>query len=182
MFIPEHSILIVIDIQGKLARLMHAKDVLFAQVSKLIRAAALLEIPIIVTEQVPAKLGRTIPEIAVHLKEYHPVEKSSFSCCGNDEFIKKLEQSGRRQVVVSGIEAHVCVYQTVCGLLERKYEVQVAGDAVASRSVDDKYYALDRLKYLGAGLISTEMIICEWLGTSEHPKFKQVSDLIKKSR
>lgn len=182
MFIPENSILIVIDIQGKLARLMHAKDVLFAQVSKLIRAAALLKIPILVTEQVPAKLGRTIPEIAAHLKKYHPIGKSSFSCCGNRDFIKKLKDSGRKQVVVAGIEAHVCVYQTVCDLLTKKYEVQVAGDAVASRFVDDKYYALDRMKVLGAGLTSTEMIICEWLGTSEHPKFKQVSDLIKNTR
>ena len=182
MFIPEHSLLIVVDIQGKLAQLMHAKEALFRQVSKLIRAAASLEIPILVTEQAPSKIGRTIPEIATHLKEYHPIEKSSFSCCGSEEFTNKLAASGRRQVVICGIEAHVCIYQTVCGLLAGKYEVQVAGDAVASRSVDDKYYALDRMKILGAGLTSTEMIICEWLATSEHPKFKQVSNLIKKAK
>jgi nicotinamidase-related amidase len=179
MFIPENSILIVIDIQGKLAHLMHAKEDLFVQVSKLIRAATLFEIPLCITEQVPAKLGRTIPEVALHLKEHHPIEKSSFSCCGNDTFVKKLKESGRRQVLISGIEAHVCIYQTVCDLLAKQYDVQVVGDAVASRSVDDKYYALDRMKYLGAGLTSAEMIICEWLRTSEHPKFKEVTKLIK---
>src|SRR3989338_3186230 len=142
MFLPENSILVVIDIQGKLAQLMHARDALFLQVSKLVRAAALLDIPIIVTEQVPAKIGRTVPEIARHLKVYLPVEKSSFSCCGSDQFIWKLKESGRKQIVISGIETHVCVYQTVCDLLVKKYDVQVVGDAVASRTVDDKNYAL----------------------------------------
>src|SRR3989338_8038589 len=117
MFSPEHSVLIVIDIQGKLARLIHAKDALFIQVAKLIRAATLLEVPVLVTEQVPAKIGKTIPEITTHLKEYHPIEKSSFSCCGDDEFNHKPKETGRRQVLIAGIEAHVCVYQTVCDLL-----------------------------------------------------------------
>jgi len=179
MFTPENTILCVIDIQGKLAQLMHAKEVLFAQVTRLIRAATILNIPIIVTEQVPTKIGRTIPEIATHFNEYHPIEKSSFSCCGNDEFNNKLKESGRKQVLITGIETHVCVYQTVCDLIEKKYDVQVVGDAVASRSVDNKYYALDRIKNIGVCLTSTEMIICELLKTSEHPKFKEVTQLIK---
>ena len=179
MFLPEYSLLVVVDIQGKLAQLMHAKNALFLQVSKLIRAATILDIPILLTEQAPAKIGRTIPEIAMHFKDYLPVEKNSFSCCGSEEFSRKLKETGRREIVICGIETHVCVYQTVCDLLAGRYEVQVAGDAVGSRTVDDKYYALDRMRYLGAALVSTEMIICEWLRTCEHPKFRGISALIK---
>jgi len=179
MFSVENSVLIVIDIQGKLAKLMHAQDILFTQVSKLIRTAYLLDIPILVTEQVPQKIGRTVPEIADHLNEYHPIEKNTFSCCGEKQFNEDLKKTGRKQVIITGIEAHVCVYQTVCDLQDQKYSLQVVGDAVSSRSVDDKYFGLDRIKNMGIRLSSTEMIICELLKTAEHPKFKEVINVIK---
>jgi len=179
MFSPEKAILLVIDIQGKLARLMHRRDQLFRNVSMLIQTASILEMPVVVTEQVPEKIGKTIPEIAKLLKDYQPIIKQCFSCCREDRFVKELETLNRKQIVVSGIEAHVCIYQTVCDLLSENFEIQVVGDAVSSRTETNKYFGLDRIKQLGGGVTSTEMIICELLKTCEHPRFKEIVNLIK---
>jgi len=179
MFSPENTILLVIDVQGKLARLMHKKDELFRHISGLIRIASFLDIPIIVTEQVPEKIGTTISEITELLKGTQPLPKACFSCCRQDQIMQKLESLNRKQIVVAGIEAHVCVYQTVHDLIHKQYEVQVVGDAVSSRTEMNKHFALDRIKFLGGGITSTEMIACEWLKTSEHPKFREIIRLIK---
>lgn len=179
MFSPENAILLVIDIQGKLARLMHRRDQLFRNVSTLIQAASILEMPVVVTEQVPEKIGKTIPEITKLLKDCRPIIKQSFSCCGEDRFVQEIETLNRKQVIVAGIETHVCIYQTVCDLLNRNFEIQVVGDAVSSRTEANKCFGLDRIKSLGGGITSTEMIICELLRTCEHPQFRKVVGLIK---
>ena len=179
MFSTESTILLVIDLQEKLAPLMYEKDQIILQVSKLIRFARIMDIPILVTEQVPQKIGRTIPQIVGLIEHIQPILKSSFSCVGNDAFVQRLQASGRQQVVVTGIEAHVCVYQTVRALLEKKFMVEVVSDAISSRRAADKCIALERMKWLGASLTSTEMIICELLKTAEHPKFREVIRLIK---
>jgi len=179
MFLPENTILAVIDIQGKLAQLMHKKHELFKNTSRLIQASFLLKIPVLVTEQVPEKLGSTIPEISKLLKDDQPIGKTSFSCCGQDQFMQKLAALNRKQVIVTGIEAHVCVYQTVCDLISKNFDVQVVGDAVSSRTQENKNYALERIKSCGGTITSTEMIICELLRDSTHPHFKDVINLIK---
>jgi len=179
MFSSENAVLLVIDIQGKLARLMHRRDQLFRNVSILIQTASILEIPVVVTEQVPEKIGKTVPEIAKLLIDCRPITKQSFSCCGEDRFVQELESLNRKQVILAGIEAHVCVYQTVCDLLSRNFEIQVVGDAVSSRTEANKYFGLDRVKLLGGGVTSTEMIICELLKTCEHPQFREIINLIK---
>jgi len=179
MFSPENTILLVIDIQGKLARLMHNRNELFRNVATLIQTASHLEIPTIVTEQVPEKIGTTIPEITKLIKYYQPITKASFSCCGEDRFIQELETLNRKQIIVTGIETHVCVVQTISDLLNMQYEVQVVGDAVSSRTEANKQFGLDRAGALGAGITCTEMIICELLKTCKHPRFKDVVGLIK---
>jgi len=179
MFSPENAILLVIDIQGKLAHLMHERNELFRHVSRLIQAAYILDVPIIITEQAPEKIGKTIPEITDVLKDYQPIPKTSFSCCGENQFIQKLESYHRKQIIVTGIESHVCVYQTVCDLLRMKYDAQVVGDAVSSRTLANKLFALDRIKAAEGSITSTEMIICELLKTSKHPKFKDIMGLLK---
>ena len=179
MFSPEKAILLVIDIQGKLARLMHKGRELFQNVATLIQSASILEMPVIITEQVPEKLGKTIPEITKFMKFYQPITKSSFSCCGEDAFVKELESLDRKQVIVTGIETHVCVYQTVSDLMEKNYQVQVVGDAVSSRTQDNKHFGLERIRSMGGSITSTEMIICELLKTCEHPQFREVVKLIK---
>ena len=179
MFSPENTILLVIDIQGKLARLMHKRDQLFRNVATLVQSASLLEMPMIITEQVPEKIGATIPEITKFIKHYQPITKSCFSCCGENQFLKELEGLNRKQIIVTGIESHVCVYQTVCDLLSRHFDVQIVGDAVSSRTEANKQSGLDRISALGGGITCTEMIICELLKGCEHDKFKEIINLIK---
>jgi nicotinamidase-related amidase len=171
--------LVVVDVQGKLAGLMHDKETLFKNIRILIQAAKILDIPILWCQQVPAALGPTVPEIAELLGGCEPVNKSSFSCCGCEEFNSKLEELGRKQVLLCGIETHVCVYQTAVDLIERDYEVDVIADAVSSRTPDNKQIGLNRIAAEGARLSSTEMALFEILRTADHPQFKQVAKLVK---
>ena len=179
MFTIQNSFLLVIDVEGKLAFLMHEREKLFRNITKLIEACRILDIPIIFTEQVPEKIGQTVPEILDLLKNESPVVKASFSCCGSISFLNKLKRFKRKQIIVTGIETHVCVYQTVYDLLAQKFEIQVVADAVSSRGLENKQTALERMNNSGARLTSAEMIICELLKTSKHPKFKEIIGLIK---
>ena len=179
MFNPDKSLLLVIDVQGKLASLVHEQDKLAFAVLALIKAAKILQLPIIYTEQVPAKIGTTIPPIADELTGIKSIEKNSFSCCGNESFLKSLRAAKRRQVIVAGIETHVCVYQTVADLVDLKYAVDVVVNAVSSRHLIDKTTALMKMEKLVAGMTTVEMIICELLKTAQHPRFRDLMALIK---
>ena len=179
MFRIQNAVLLIIDVQGKLASLMHEKGQLFTRLKGLIRAAQILEIPIIYTEQVPEKIGKTVPEVAELFKNQPPITKTSFSCWGSDPFQKKLLGLKRKQIFVAGIETHVCVYQTVADLLEAKFEVQVVADAVSARSCSNHQIAIERMKTLGAGITCLEMITCELLRTADHAQFKDILALIK---
>lgn len=179
MFTIDKSVLVVIDIQGKLAQLAHDKERTYKHVQALIKAAQALDIPILWTEQVPEKIGPTIDEVASLLHYLKPIRKLTFSCYLEKAFVDTLKKIGRKQVIICGIETHVCVYQTVADLVAQKYEVQVVVDAVSSRAKENKDWALERIRSTGATLTATEMIICELLRTSEHPRFKEVLSLIK---
>jgi len=179
MFSADNSVLLVIDVQEKLAKHMSEKDSLYKNIQSLIHAAQYLEIPILTTEQVPDKIGKTIPEIVGLLKDSPVIEKSSFSCCGQELFVQELEALNKRQIIISGIEAHICVYQTVSDLISLGYEVQVVEDAISSRTIQNKKLAIKRINSMGAKLTSTEMILCELLKTAEHEKFRDVLKLIK---
>ncbi len=167
------------DVQGKLARKMYGKEKLFRNLQALIQGAQILSIPILWTEQVPKKIGRTLPEFVKMLANSKPIRKASFSCALNRDFMEALQGLHRKQILVSGIEAHVCVYQTVVDLLEKRYEVQVVADTVSSRKRENRDLAFARMKELGASLTSVEMILCELLRTTENPKFREILRLIK---
>ena len=179
MFTVDHAILLVVDVQGKLANLVHEKSKVHHNIIDLLEAAKILSLPILYTEQVPEKIGKTIPGIGKYFKKNPPVVKKSFSCCGSMEFLQKLNSFNRSQVIVCGIETHVCIYQTVIDLLDRRFKVQVVADAVSSRKKEDKDIALERMKMAGALLTSTEMITCELVRTSEHKNFKEIIKLLK---
>lgn len=179
MFSIQNSILLVIDVQGNLAQRMHHAENLISRITLTIKAAQILEIPIIHTEQVPQKLGKTTPAIAELLKDTPPIEKSTFSCWERDMFVKKLCSLKRPQVFVVGIEAHVCVFQTVSDLLKANYKVQVVVDAVSARTLENKNTALQRMHDLGAILTSTEMMATELIRGAEHKNFKDILSLIK---
>ncbi|HEX9926689.1 MAG TPA: hydrolase [Anaerolineae bacterium] len=172
--------LIVIDVQGKLAQLMHQKERLFANTKRMIKGAQVLDIPLLWTEQVPDKLGPTTPEIAKLLAEsVRPISKSSFSCCGHAPFMEAFNALGRRQVLLTGIEAHVCVYQTALDLLDMGYEVQVVTDAVSARIAENKQIGIDRMQAAGAALTSTEMALFELLRVAAGDQFKAITKIVK---
>ncbi len=179
MLTIDNTALIVIDVQGKLAQLMYEKDRFFDNLQKIIKGAQVLEIPIIVTEQIPEKLGPTIPELANLFSDFRPIEKVSFSCGGNEDFIKALAASGRQQVLLTGMETHVCVYQTAMDLLHSGYEVHIVADAVSSRAADNKVIGLEKIKDAGAFITSTEMALFELLKVAEGTTFKQIIQIVK---
>lgn len=165
--------------QGKLAQLMHGKEVLFKNIQILIQAAKVLDIPILWCQQCPAALGPTVPEIAELLAGNEPINKSAFSCCGVETFSSRLNEMGRDQILLCGIETHVCIYQTAVDLLRKGFCVDVAADAVSSRTLDNKQIAIRRMAAEGANVTSIEMALFELLRTAEHPQFRQIAKLIK---
>ena len=179
MLTTENSALILVDVQGKLAQAMHDKEKFFDAIIRLVKGARILELPILWNEQNPAGLGPTIPEIAALLPNQKPLGKLSFSCCGNAEFIKELKQLNRQNMLVAGIEAHVCVYQTAADLVERNFAVQVVADAVASRTAENKQIGLEKSKQVGVGLTSTETVLFELLKIAKGDKFKEIINVVK---
>jgi nicotinamidase-related amidase len=175
----DNTALIVIDVQGKLARLMHEKDALFQNLERLIKGAQILGIPILWTEQNPKGLGSTIPEIASLLSETTPLPKVSFSCCGDERFIQELQATGRTQFLISGIEAHICVYQTVRDLLSRNFEAEIVVDAVSSRNPANKEIGLEKMKSAGARMTSTETALYELLEVAKGDQFKEILKIVK---
>jgi nicotinamidase-related amidase len=175
----QHCCLTVVDVQGKLAQLMHGREALFKNVQILVRTAKILEIPILWCQQCPDALGPTIPEIAELLDENEPINKSAFSCCGAEQFNAGLSELARNQILLCGIETHVCIYQTAIDLLRQGFNVNVIADAVSSRAMENKQIAINRLAAEGAKISCTEMVLFELLKTAEHPKFRQIAKLIK---
>jgi len=175
----QDSVLVVIDVQGKLAERMVEKDRLVANIEVLIRSARALEIPILWCQQVPRALGPTVEAIARLLERVEPVDKSTFSCHGERTFRERLIGLDRRQAVLCGIETHVCVYQTARDLIRHGYEVAVVADAVSSRTAENRRIGLDRMRDEGAAIYSTEMLLFELLGDAEHPCFRELARLIR---
>ncbi len=175
----QKSCLVVVDVQGKLAQSMSGREGLFKNIQILIKAAKILDIPIIWCQQFPEGLGETVSEIAGLLCDIEPINKVSFSCCGDEQFNVRLDEVGRGQVLLCGIETHVCIYQTASDLSERGYEVSVISDAVSSRTAENKEIALERMRHEGISISSTEMALFELLKTAEHPQFREVAKLIK---
>ena len=171
--------LVIVDVQGKLAHLMHDRDALFKKLRILIEAAKILDIPILWCQQCPEALGPTIAEISALLADETPIDKSSFSCWHSSEFGNKLGSLARRQVLLAGIEAHVCIYQTALDLLGKDYEVHVIADAVSSRTSENKHVALGRIQAEGVRISTTEMALFELLRSADHPRFKEIANLMK---
>lgn len=175
----DRTVLVIVDVQGKLAQLMHEKESLFANLRRVIRGAQILGVPILWCEQNPAGLGPTVPEVANLLAGQQPIAKLNFSCGGSDQFRQALQATGRTQVLLAGIEAHVCVYLTAADLVAAGCEVQVIADAVSSRSPANKQIGLARIQALPAGITCTETALFELLRVAEGPKFKEIIQLLK---
>jgi nicotinamidase-related amidase len=172
--------LAVIDVQESFRPHIHDFAEVAARVALVTHAARLLGVPVVVTEQYPKGLGRTAGEIRAVLPEgFEPVEKTAFSSCGARPFAARLEEAGARQVLLCGIEAHVCVNQTAHDLLAEGYQVHVLTDCVSSRSAENRLVGLEKMFRSGALPSSTELALFELMRDARHEQFKAIQKLIK---
>lgn len=176
---PESTVLVAIDFQERLFPVMHDKERLLQQVIKLIQGVKVLEIPVILTEQYPRGLGPTLPEITGLLPDVKPVEKTCFSCCDAEPFNNSLAATNRKQVLICGIEAHICVYQTAIALTQAGYEVQVVADCVSSRDPENKTVSFFKMASAGITPTTMETALFELLKIASGDKFKQISNIVK---
>lgn len=177
---PQLSIALLIDVQERLFPHITNYQALQDAMLKLVQGFDILEIPLIVTEQYVKGLGKTVSVLEAIRPEASPVfEKISFSCCGCEDFMQSVAQSGRNTVILFGIEAHVCVLQTALDLVEKGYRVAVVEDAVGSRKESDKQTALARMRQAGIIPVSVESVLLELCVNSGTPQFKAISKLIK---
>ena len=176
----DQAVLLVIDVQAKLTPAMPPKVYarMRATTAMLVEAAHLLGIPVVTTEQYPQGIGHTVPELSAACKN-GVIEKTSFGCCGEPSFLTTLGKLGRQQVMVTGMEAHVCVYQTVLGLLGAGYHVHLLRDAICSRNKEDFLAGVSNAASAGALVVTAEMALFQLLKDSRHEQFRAISKLIK---
>jgi nicotinamidase-related amidase len=171
--------LLVIDIQDKLLPFIFEKERLVRNTVLLIKGAEVLKLPIFVTEQYRKGLGLTAPEIASAIAGFAPVEKVTFSSCGAPGLIETLKSKGITDLLLCGIEAHVCVFQTCLDLVRDGFNVFVVADAVSARNPENTRLAMDRMRGAGALIVSTEMVFFELLERAATEEFKQILALVR---
>jgi len=173
------TVLVVVDIQEKFRDLIHGMDQVVTGSSRLIRFCQFLDIPILVTEQYPRGLGVTLSEIRRLFKSFTCHEKTHFSCCGNNEFNEALKRLGGDQIILCGIETHVCIYQTAFDLLRQGKQVALAVDAVSSCSATDREIGLKRMSDIGVQGMSVQMLMFEILKQAGTDQFRRVASILK---
>lgn len=175
----ENSLVLIIDIQERLVGALD-KDIVVTRAVRVAGAAKSLGIPVLVTEQYPKGLGNTVPKLkAVLSDKTEIIEKTSFNALLEDGMAEKIASYGKKQIVIFGIETHICVHQTAAALLEAGYEVYVIKDACASRNKYEFKQGIDIMQQNGAKISCVEIALFEWLKSAKHPKFKEVQALIK---
>ncbi len=177
-----HAIALCIDVQERLFPQIHERQALLQRTSVLVRGLQLLNIPVLVTEQYRKGLGGTVEPLASLLEPFEPLEKMSFSACGNPDVEARVLGSGKHQVVVFGVEAHVCVLQTVLDLLGQGEKVIVVADCVSSRFASDRVLAIERMRSAGAIITTAESVLFEFMRTAAAPQFKAMSAIVKEQR
>ena len=177
---PADAVLVVVDIQEAFRTSIEEFDRLVRRTGTAVKGFQALDLPVIATEQYPKGLGPTAEELRLLFPDESSfIEKSTFSACGSETFIERLKSLGRKQVVLCGIETHICVSQTAHDLIDAGYQVHVLTDCVDSRSSADKSTGLRKMELAGAVPTSTEAALFELLVDSKHPKFKEIQALIK---
>lgn len=175
----EDAVLAVIDFQTKLMPAMADMKNLEETAEKLIKGIVILDIPVLVTQQYTKGLGTTTEKIGNALGEYTPIEKNTFSAMGTPEFVKELEKTGKKSVILIGIEAHICVQQTALQLLEAGYQVYVIEDCIDSRKVSDRLCSQQRMAAAGAVITTYEAVLYELMGGAKAEGFKAISAIVK---
>ena len=176
----EDSLVLIIDVQDKLLNAVFNKEQVEKKSAIVAEAAKILGIPVVVTEQYPKGLGNTIPAVKDALAEDTEIfEKTAFSALNNEEILEAIKKHNKKQILIFGIETHICVSQTTAAFRELGYEVSVIKDACGSRAEEEYLAGLERMKDNGAYIITTEIALFEWLKGAKHPNFKAVQALIK---
>jgi nicotinamidase-related amidase len=175
----ETSLLIVIDVQEKIFATMYEQKRVKDNIIRMVGGAKTLKIPIIWTEQYSKGLGPTIPELRAALGGHTCYEKITFSCADDNQILKAVEKANPRDILLCGIEAHVCVYQTAADLIDRGNRVHLVSDAVMSRHKSNHEIALQRMEQIGVNITSVEMALFEFQGAAKGETFKPIAALIK---
>ena len=170
---------VVIDMQEKLMSAMHETKACEEKAAMLLKGLQVLSVPTVIVQQYTKGLGTTVPSIAEAIGDFTPVEKTSFSCLGEDTFVEAIEASDKGTVILAGIEAHICVEQTAIDLLRDGYEVAIVADCIQSRDPKNKEITLQRLAQAGAIVTSYESVLYELLGGAKAPEFKAISAIVK---
>jgi len=174
-----NSVAICVDVQERLFPLVYQHDEVEQRIILLIKGLAILGVPIVVTQQYTKGLGPTIPNVAAAIGPFDPIEKITFSCCGNDDVEAVVLGGARHCFVLFGIETHVCVLQTALDLIAQGQKVIVVEDCVSSRIQNDKHIAIERLRHSGAVITTAESLLFEFLGKAGTDTFKAISTLVK---
>lgn len=175
-----NTCLLVVDIQEKLFPFIQNKYKVLDKVKKLLMFAKIVELPVMVTEQNPRGLGKTIREIREVIPDIAAIEKYAFNCCGEVNFIEFLNAKEMKNIITVGIETHICVTQTVLDLLSKGFHVHVIADAIGARGELDHNAGINRMQKAGAVISTAEMMMYEYLKSSKHPKFKDFLEKIMK--
>ncbi len=188
----DRSILVVVDLQGKLVDMVYRPELMKAANQRLLRFAELFQVPVVLTEQYPKGLGPTHPDLLADFEalttEKRRVTKTSFGCCGDPGFERALQEvrpglgPAERQLVVGGLETHVCVMQTVLAALEAGSAVHVCWEAVSGRGAEHRQWALERMQQAGAVLTNLESVGFEWARDKNHPQFKAMSRILREGQ
>ncbi len=179
MLTPEEALLVLIDPQEKLVQALFESERLVKNLVVLLKAAQVFKVPILATTQYRKGLGDYVPQVKEVLGETEILDKVEFSIFKNAEIVAKIKAQDRSVLVMCGAETHICVYQSVVSALEAGYSAVVVADATSSRSPENFRYGLDRMRDIGAAVVSTEMLIYEWLGQAGTPAFKELLPYVK---
>lgn len=175
----EDAVLVIVDIQERLAAVMSERQKIVDNCLHLIEIAKLLNIPVLLNEQYPRGLGPTVPEIKEAVSSYQPLEKVTFSCCRGGSFSEQLSSVGRKKIILAGMETHVCVLQTCIDLLKQGYIIHAVGDAICSRTEDNFKTAIEYMRDAGAVITCTETVLFQLLEKAGTEEFKAISKRIK---
>ena len=170
---------VIVDVQDRLFPHIHEHEQVASKIKTLIRGLRMMELPLLLTQQYSKGLGDTVADIREEVSDLEHIEKKRFSCCGVSEFDRQISDSSVKNVILMGVETHVCVLQTTLDLLAGGYQPVVVADAVSSRNQNDHLIALERIKAEGGLVTSVESILFELTATADSPHFKEMSRLVK---
>jgi nicotinamidase-related amidase len=172
------SMLLVVDVQEGVAPAVHEGARVIARCAALVRAARLFAVPALLSEHCPDVLGPIVPELLAVAPEDSRMRKMFFGCADEDECLRRIDSTGRQQVVIAGMEAHVCITQTALGLAERGFEVFIAQDAVGSNRLEDSAVAVERMRAAGASIVTAEMALIEWMHRAEGSEWLELQPIL----